>query len=542
MRLWTQIWDMVFAPVSLRPSMSSDAELPELVDYEEMDFEEEDFENLLGYSGPGKYLKHMHYYVPPNPFKATVRLHRRPKSKQTTKSKSGEFFFHQLEKYPYTMPLTTEMPLGVGMDTEGEDDSSADHGLAQAQEDYDYDFEGLQEADDHEGPDSADNTQTGGAGVHSPYSFPPTPTSRIDFLNRSAEKVDTVMFIARDWLRVQAQSDSVDAHTRTAALKAQTLRRFAVFDSRSCGDGIALSCGNHSAMKVGQEPCASVRSVIPIADNTYVYVEFTVSVTGGVTPKLSVGLSNLDFSLSNEVSRSALLGCVLLFTFYIPSLQVGFSPGSVGFSSSGLLSIGSSSVSFNGVTCGLRECQIQDESTVGILVYRFREQQQPLTDRSETKESGHSISTGSEESEQPSAQLDSSTHSDHDGKSRTLVVVNVNGIILPFSQSAQQLISQEFEQNAVSPLRLASCSASDLIAGGNSSSNAIPPLETVSAANSNGGCLFPTVSLLSANDTRVYCRFSDQDMVQRRRSSIGAPVGCRVYCLDGTQLLREQSL
>jgi hypothetical protein len=88
---------------------------------------------------------------------------------------------------------------------------------------------------------------------------------------------------------------------RSAALRAQTLRHFAVFDSKNCSESVALSCGNHSAMKVGSEPCASVRSVMPVADNTFVYVEFTVTVAEGVTPRLSVGLSSSDFELSSEV-------------------------------------------------------------------------------------------------------------------------------------------------------------------------------------------------------------------------------------------------
>ena len=50
--------------------------------------------------------------------------------------------------------------------------------------------------------------------------------------------------------------------------------------------------------------------------------------------------------------------------------------------------------------------------------------------------------------------------------------------------------------------------------------------------------LFPTVSL-STDDAKIWCRFSEGDIVSRFRSRMGAPPDARVYCLDGTLLLRE---
>jgi hypothetical protein len=52
------------------------------------------------------------------------------------------------------------------------------------------------------------------------------------------------------------------------------------------------------------------------------------------------------------------------------------------------------------------------------------------------------------------------------------------------------------------------------------------------------GKIYPTVSLFS-EDTRVWCRFCEADVVFRTREKIGAPPGVRVYCLDGTLLLEE---
>lgn len=54
----------------------------------------------------------------------------------------------------------------------------------------------------------------------------------------------------------------------------------------------------------------------------------------------------------------------------------------------------------------------------------------------------------------------------------------------------------------------------------------------------DGARLFPTVSLLSEN-TRVWCRFCEADIVTRSRCNIGAPPGTKVYCLDGSVLLEE---
>jgi hypothetical protein len=49
---------------------------------------------------------------------------------------------------------------------------------------------------------------------------------------------------------------------------------------------------------------------------------------------------------------------------------------------------------------------------------------------------------------------------------------------------------------------------------------------------------YPTISMSSEN-TRVWCRFCEADVVLRDRHSIQAPLGVRVYCLDGSLLLNE---
>ena len=74
---------------------------------------------------------------------------------------------------------------------------------------------------------------------------------------------------------------------------------------------------------------------------------------------------------------------------------------------------------------------------------------------------------------------------------------------------------------------------------GQQSKFAADALDSVTDVISLKTPLYPTVSLLSA-DTRVWCRFCEADIVYRSRSTIGAPAGVRVYCLDGSLLLDEK--
>ena len=66
------------------------------------------------------------------------------------------------------------------------------------------------------------------------------------------ERVDSLMF-AGDKLRLEAQSASRDAYSRSAALKARNHEQYALFDAVHASDGLALICGNnHYAIKVGK--------------------------------------------------------------------------------------------------------------------------------------------------------------------------------------------------------------------------------------------------------------------------------------------------
>ncbi len=84
-------------------------------------------------------------------------------------------------------------------------------------------------------------------------------------------------------------------------MAAQVHRQFAVFDSKQCDEGIALSCGNHCALKVGQGLWSSVRSMISVPPDCYTYIEWSVTASCGQVPSISFGLSSTDFPLNSEV-------------------------------------------------------------------------------------------------------------------------------------------------------------------------------------------------------------------------------------------------
>lgn len=137
--------------------------------------------------------------------------------------------------------------------------------------------------------------------VDSPASFPPTPFSRARVMSRSTERVVSTMFAARDRLRMEAQSASRDEYSRKAAVEAQSSGQMAVFDARQTSDGLALTCGNHCALKVGKGMCCSSRAMMPVRVNTFVYIEFSVTAQAGQTPLLALGLAPPDFPLNAMV-------------------------------------------------------------------------------------------------------------------------------------------------------------------------------------------------------------------------------------------------
>ena len=69
------------------------------------------------------------------------------------------------------------------------------------------------------------------------------------------------MFLAGDQLRVEEGLVSHNAQTRAMAKALRDGRRLAVFNASDVGGGIHLSCGEHSASKIGNDLYSSAREV-----------------------------------------------------------------------------------------------------------------------------------------------------------------------------------------------------------------------------------------------------------------------------------------
>mmetsp|Transcript_15988 Transcript_15988/g.33152 ORF Transcript_15988/g.33152 Transcript_15988/m.33152 type:complete len:862 (-) Transcript_15988:221-2806(-) len=140
-----------------------------------------------------------------------------------------------------------------------------------------------------------------------PQSFPPTPASRAHVLKRGSRFADDVVFLARDQLRVHDGLESSNERTREMAEALTHGKRLAVFDADDASAGIDLSCGQHVATKVGPLLYCSLRSMVPILRNCFVYFEMTVlGRSGGV---LQTGMATLSFGLSTkEMPTDTLVG------------------------------------------------------------------------------------------------------------------------------------------------------------------------------------------------------------------------------------------
>lgn len=106
------------------------------------------------------------------------------------------------------------------------------------------------------------------------------------------------MFVARDRLRLDALSSSHDQVTRQAAMETKNLGKFAAFDPQQASDGLALTCGNHCAFKIGKALCCSCRSMIPIRKNIFTYFEFSITSSHEKVPLVSVGISPQECPLN----------------------------------------------------------------------------------------------------------------------------------------------------------------------------------------------------------------------------------------------------
>jgi len=626
--LYAVLWPFGTNPSENDLSLSVD-ELSELLFYEEIEREEN--EGVDDYTNPyRRSFRAMHNCIPPNPFKATIRIHKSP---MRSTAATGSAFL----KTPFLRTATA------------------------AEGGYDYSSSGSSAVE------SEGFSLTSYLEADSPASFPPTPFSRAHVMKRSSERVVSVMFAARDRLRLEAQSVSRDEYSRMVAKEAQTSGQFAVFDPRQTSDGVALTCSNHCAIKVGKGLCCCCRSMVPVRCDAYVYFEFSITVASAQTPTLGIGLSPPDCPLN---------------------VMVGSWPRSVGLYTDGQVLIGSRWFqSMNGR-------RIEAGSTVGMLVYMPRNttstssSSKSRTNTAKTATATTAASTATAQSflgnilsnfgATTTATITSMGPSETNSAAAVGETVTATTTAPPApppppcpssvdvltenkDDNKQQqhspvepmsaLLQQHLQSQMKDPVNAAAVAAAARTTNGRGSSSSIPvatataaasttttttafevhaaattasisntdPAATTvsivspSAAASRGGSasvtsgysrtsgtssdvsaagggvslpigrggagtnsgldrgemifqysvngtpllhpleagetmreivamntpLYPTVSLFS-EDTRIWCRFCEADVVYRSREDIGAPPGVRVYCLDGSLLLGEK--
>lgn len=106
------------------------------------------------------------------------------------------------------------------------------------------------------------------------------------------------MFIARDRLRLDTLSASHDDISRQTAIDTRNRGKFAAFDPNQASEGLALTCGNHCAFKVGKSLCCSCKAMIPIRRDVYTYFEFSITSSHEKVPMVSVGISPQECPLN----------------------------------------------------------------------------------------------------------------------------------------------------------------------------------------------------------------------------------------------------
>ena len=344
---------------------------------------------------------------------------------------------------------------------------------------------------------SADNLRSHTEDVEelcTPSSFPSTPFSLARVMSRSSDRTEDVMFAARDKLRLQESHQSSDNVSRTIAAEAARRRAVAAFDPSLLCQGLLLTSGNHCAQKVGRGLCSSCRATVTVLPETFIYFEISVMTSSDrEAPVLAAGLAPPDCPLNVMVGSWA----QSLALYSDGSLLVGskWSKNSSGIS----ISAGSTI----GILCRLSsspkpqkgdddEASSSDESEEDMYV-----QSNPLQ---LLVAFGHLF--GMRQNRSPPATNEAQSRSRErwaTDSDQSFFAFNVNGTVLSFVDNVEKSIQNELKLH--------------------------PPL-------------YPTVSILS-EQTKVWCRFDQQDIVYRSRRSIGAPAAVRVYCLDGSVLLTE---
>ena len=345
-------------------------------------------------------------------------------------------------------------------------------------------------------------------------------------MHRTEEKTDTVMFAARDILRMEVQSASVDEHSHKVAGAFLNSGQMAVFDPNQSSEGIALSCGNHCAKKLGRGLCSSSRTMVPVPTNRFVYMEFSIQASNSTIPSIAIGLSPPDCPLN---------------------VAVGSWAQSIGLYSDLHLTVASRLYD----CLGKSRRKVTAGNNIGVLVHIPH--QLPTTTYSA-----------------PTANIPSAVAIDGH-------VNNSSALAKAFSYVVQA-VGPDREcvnnQGAISPacnntsgrkVISAKDAGCDGIDHGNNGTKKMTQTDKIISqevpvivqfnidgapihfAETHEGIqeiaymsapLYPTVSIMSEG-TKIWCRMSEADQIYRSRSAIGAPAGVKVYCLDGSLLIRD---
>lgn len=330
---------------------------------------------------------------------------------------------------------------------------------------------------------SSASLASAGSFMRTPTSFPPTPRSRLYYFERGLAFTENVVFLARDQLRVERGVVNHNEQTRAMSKALIDGSRLAVFDASNVGEGIALSCGQHIATKVGNSLYCSTRGMIPVMRNSYVYFEISVSPSPVATTATTLPTPQVD-------QTTLLVG---LSTLEMPlDTLAGAWNGSVGLCSTGQMLQASQ---WSSPVTNPEDCAYGSNSTVGCLVYLD----------------------------------DSSAYETVEGTNVTAdVTFNVNGKVVPPSTYGGDDAPGENSPDSSSRRSLnASCGDGSCV---------VDPTRSLGVPKAHE--LFPTVTLLSSG-TSVMCRFSAEDLLANSRAEIGALSGVVVYAVDGSVIFDE---
>jgi hypothetical protein len=342
-----------------------------------------------------------------------------------------------------------------------------------------------------------------------PNSFPSTPTSRAKYMAYSEVEADSVVFVVRDKLRLETQSECSDALSRDAASRLREAGKNNVaFDPTFILPGTYLACGNHYALKTGSQICSTSRGSLPIWRGVHVYVEFSLTAQSADNPTaLATGPIEVSIGLVPP-------DCP-------PNVIVGKWPSSLGVSSNGTVH-----VSGQDFFCGVDETRppfeivVQPSTTVGMLIYLPRRcgdytsnnEPLPLDAVLEEDSAGKGCDEIASEPDSTSTSrfnYYNAANFDHEKQEKCLlpeedevrsffIVFNVNGKVVDMNESTKAAMAGAWGEDVED--------------------------------------LYPAISLLTKN-SGTWCRFCESDVKYRQRSNIGAPPGVKVYCLDGSVLL-----